>query len=467
MRIAMLANNPCINDARIRREAEALAAVGHTVVIFAHWKPGLPRTETVNGVEYQRIPMRFVDRRLYRLSLRPPGSVPVPAPRPVLQQPVLERTLIERIRRADAEKVRAIVIGQLVRRLTNVANSMRARIGTRTAIKSLTPSGNSLVRHARHYMAPAALWNPDVVHAHDLYTLLAGARIAKQTGARLVYNSHELELGRNGNFSARELLVRSRAEASLIKSADGVITVCDSIADYLANHYEIRRPEVIHNAPALKIGLHNDVAGSNDVRSRIGLSKDTPLALYVGSVTFNRGVEQSVRALAHLPGVHLATVGPRNAKVEAEILRIADELQVRDRLHLIDPVPHDQVTRFVRTADVSLVTVQNVCLSYKFCFPNKLLESLLSGVPVVVARLDELEKMVSMVGGGVVVDETDPVAIAAGIDEVVRNRARYVLSPDKVEFLQQTYSWERQVEKLIAFYNRIQRRQTVTLRKAG
>ncbi len=459
----MLANNTCVTDARIRREAEALAALGHTLVIFAHWKQGLAAQEIVNGVEYRRIPMRFVDRRIYRAYEHLPAEevarASAPKTKSFLNGPNRKRTLVDKIKSLDAEKVREILKSRLSFGLRKIAVSLRAKYGTRASIRSLTPSGDSLVRHARHFSAPVANWQPDVVHAHDLYTLLAGARIAEQTNARLVYDSHELELGRSGKFSIRETLLRARVERALIRRADGVITVCDSIADFLAKHYDIKRPEVVHNAPALHTAEELNEATDN-VRDRIGLSADTPLAIYVGSVTFNRGIEQSVQALAHLPGYHMATVGPRNAKVEADVLRIASEIGVSDRLHLIDPVPHDEVTSFVRTADVSLVTVQNVCLSYKYCFPNKLLESLLSGVPVVVARLDELERMIELTKGGVIVDETDPRAIAAGIAEIVQNRARYTLSADMVEHLRQTYSWEFQIEKLKAFYARMQRADT-------
>jgi glycosyltransferase involved in cell wall biosynthesis len=469
LRIAMLANNPCLTDARIRREAEALAGIGHTLVIFAHWKPGLPAVETVNGVEYRRFPMRFVDRKAWRAIVYPPkkAATPAAASNPQNQVRFAELNSPQKLHRLVVfAGTRSFWLARGLKvRATNIAISLRAKLGARASRQSLTPSGDSLVRHARHYSGPAAAWKPNVVHSHDLYTLLAGVRIAKRTGAKLVYDSHELEVGRSGSFTRREILMRASIERALISRTDGVITVCDSIADFLAAHYKINRPEVVHNAPALTIRSDDDVPVDN-VRDRIGLALQTPLAIYVGSVTFNRGIEQSVRALTYLPGVHLATVGPRNAKVEAEVLRLADELGVRDRLHLIDPVPHDEVTSFVRTADVSLVTVQNVCLSYKYCFPNKLLESLLSGVPVVVARLDELERMVALTGGGVVVDETDPRAIAAGIDEIVRNRADYLLSADVTEFLRQTYSWEFQIEKLKAFYERM-RRVEPPLAKAG
>ena len=313
----------------------------------------------------------------------------------------------------------------------------------------ITGTTAELLRHARAYKDPAIALKPDVVHAHDLYTLLAGYLIARRTGAKLIYDSHELEIGRNGNFSVWELWMRARTERFLINKADAVITVCDSIADYLAQLYNIPRPTVIHNAPSVKAVKK----GAPDVRSRLGLSKKTPIALYVGSVTINRGLEECVQALPYAKGVHLVCVGPRRKPTEEIILAEAERLGVTDRLHLVDPVPHDEVTSFVRTSDVSLITIQDVCLSYRFCFPNKLLESLLTGLPIVVSRLVELERIVEMTGSGVVVNETDPSDIARGINEILKARDKFVPTPAMVRKLKNTYSLEVQMDRLVGLYD--------------
>lgn len=99
--------------------------------------------------------------------------------------------------------------------------------------------------------------------------------------------------------------------------------------------------------------------------------------------------------------------------------------------------------------------VQNVCLSYQFCFPNKLLESLLAGVPVVVAHLDELRRMVDQTGCGLVVDETSPEAIAAGVARVIGNRPAYAPGAAMVEWLRAHYGWDFQSRKLFDLYKRL------------
>ncbi len=61
LRIAMLLTNPCTNDSRVIKEAEALAGMGHQVVVFCQKHASAPRNiERRNGVLYYRVSM-FAD----------------------------------------------------------------------------------------------------------------------------------------------------------------------------------------------------------------------------------------------------------------------------------------------------------------------------------------------------------------------------------------------------------------------
>ena len=82
--------------------------------------------------------------------------------------------------------------------------------------------------------------------------------------------------------------------------------------------------------------------------------------------------------------------------------------KVADRYHVVDPVSSREVVSFVRDADVSVVAIQNICLSYYYCMPNKLLESVMGGLPVVVSNLPELRQLVHVNGYGEIMDETCP-----------------------------------------------------------
>jgi glycosyltransferase involved in cell wall biosynthesis len=299
-----------------------------------------------------------------------------------------------------------------------------------------------------------ATLSPDVIHAHDLVTLSCGAHTAALLRSRLVYDAHELETHTNYHGLSRQTTRWiARYEAMLIRRCDAVLTVSDSIAVWLANEYEIPRPTVVMNAPERL----STTPPPRTLRESIGIEQDTPLVVYVGSVTVDRGLELCVEALEFLPGVHLATVGWRYEETERRMIEEAARLGVRDRLHLVDPVPSREVIGFIRDADASVMAIQNVCLSYYFCFPNKLLESIFAGLPVAVADLVELRRFVEENPVGLVMNERDPRSIASTL-ELLLDSNRFRPDPRQIEEIAERYGWEAQELRLLEVYRRLNRR---------
>jgi len=294
---------------------------------------------------------------------------------------------------------------------------------------------------------------PSIVHAHDLVTLSAGALVARQRGCPLIYDAHELE--RHTNYAWLNRWTKywlARYEDVLIGRATSVVTVSDSIADWLATEYVIERPRVVLNSPA---GLSPILSGSDSperLRTRLGLTPDTPLMVHVGWVTVERGLDRCVQALQHLPRAHFAVVGPRYDATKMEMTHVARDLGVENRIHFVDPVPHEQVMSFIASADCSVIAIQNVSLNNYFCFPNKLLDSVMAGLPVVVANLRELRRFVERYDVGVVMDETDPLSIAAATREVLANAARYRPSREKIADIEQHFGWLAQQKQLLKVY---------------
>lgn len=293
---------------------------------------------------------------------------------------------------------------------------------------------------------------PDVVHAHDLVTLPTASAAAARIGAKLVYDSHELEMHRNARYPKLGWWRRRILERRHIRQADLVITVCDSIADHLAEDYGIACPTVILNTPPLPLA---DRVSRRTLRGHLGLARDVPLVVYVGKVTAGRGIEHCVRALALAPELHLAVVGPRLRPTENLLRGLSEKLAVTDRLHLVDPVPPDEVAGFIGDADAGVVPIQNVCLSYYYCLPSKLFESVFAGLPVAVADLRELRRFVLGQGCGVVMDQTDPRDIARAMREAIAHRERYRLTGARLRAVQDAYAWPAQARKLVAAYARL------------
>lgn len=72
----------------------------------------------------------------------------------------------------------------------------------------------------------------DVVHAHDFNVLRLAADLADRTGAKLVYDAHEWWSGRerHGRPTPRERGRELREERRIVARADAVLTVSDGIA---------------------------------------------------------------------------------------------------------------------------------------------------------------------------------------------------------------------------------------------
>ena len=290
-------------------------------------------------------------------------------------------------------------------------------------------------------------FHPDIIHAHDLLPFPAAVRCASRIGAAVVYDSHELECHRNGQTYVARCIARF-LERHNIGRAALVITVCDSIADHLADAYGISRPVVVMNAPTVIAPQSN----GETIRSTLGLSETTALGIYVGKTTINRGLEQLVQALAYCANIHVALLGPKHAPTERAVIALADKLGVRSRLHILDSVPPDSVVSYISSADFGVIPTHDVCLSYRFSLPNKLFEMTFARLPICVSDLPEQRAFVERIGNGVLMDEKDPKDIARALRETYERRFELMPSETRMKALVRDYSWDAQAQRLLDAY---------------
>jgi glycosyltransferase involved in cell wall biosynthesis len=197
----------------------------------------------------------------------------------------------------------------------------------------------------------------------------------------------------------------------------------------------------------------NKKTNDRDIRADIGLSPEVHLAVYVGKITFGRGLEQVIMALPHCPEVHFAMLGPKVVSTVDIITRLAEKYNVLNRVHVLDPVAPHEVISYLSTADTGVVPIQDVCLSYRFCMPNKLFELAIAGIPVAVSNLPDMRAFVEREGVGVVMDQTDPEDIARAIRETYQRREELILTSERLSDFRKKYSWQGQAEKLVQLYD--------------
>ena len=456
----MLVNNPCVYDSRVVKSAETLAALGYSVTVVCRYNAGLAATELKNGVRYSRVHKKSFSMGYLFYGLRQAISgdllaISLPARFAILtlwgflHQAAVSMSqvttgLIEARRFNQPKKTN-------VSALENKGATSSHRIkdlvvnAARGAYRSLEHDEVYFVM--KHTMSSIT---PDIIHAHDLGTLSAGVALAKKHGSKLIYDSHELEMHRHTPFTMRQAKRRRAQEASGIAFADSVLTVSESIAAHLTNDYGIRPPTVIFNSPRKPI--HPSAFLSTNLRQDADFTESDPLGVYVGGVTVDRGLENILHAMVVWTELKFATVGPQNPAFTRRFLDMAEELGVSDRLCCLDPVASEELIGYISKADFSVMPIQNVCLSYYYCLPNKLFESVLAGLPVAVSNLKDMKELVEQWRCGLVFDETDPLAIANTLKNLYAQRDAYRLREERLEEFAQLFSWEAQEKKLERVY---------------
>ena len=453
-RVLMLVINPMRADARVAREAASLAAAGYEVLVVATADAGLPAVEERDGYTISRRPYRRTvkDAILQRRARRSAELADVARALDAVESHV-PRSAWRRTR---------VVAWLHNRRLALRASRARLEHVLTGAFLRLVRSRLLVVEYWQSIAStlPATVARCDVVHAHDLGTLAAAARVARdwsrrhpgEPRPRVVYDSHEYYLEQNTTWTRFEKLLWALHERRWIRRADAVITVSDGIADALRRRYLLRRrPEVVINSP----GRLERRPTARDVRRDAGVAGDTPLAVYIGGVKPGRGVDRLVPAMERSCGWHLALVGAGDSEYVGELMRAAERAGVRDRLHVLPPMPSDELVSYIATADVGLHPMEPVCLNHELALPNKLFTYVYAGLPVAVSRLAEMAAFVRSYGVGTLFDPYDPEEIGHAVEAAIRRRSELRASRSRLAEIERAYGWREQQRRLLATYSRL------------
>jgi glycosyltransferase involved in cell wall biosynthesis len=293
--------------------------------------------------------------------------------------------------------------------------------------------------------------HPTVVHAHDVDALIPGYVAARLSGAKLVYDAHELWTERQHNLIRYRWLRRLviAFEGMLSRRADVVITVNPSLSAYLAEHHGIPLPTVLMHCQE-----YQPVEPTDILRQEFDLPPEQRIVIYAGLMRPGRGLEMLIRAAPYLDRAVVILMGPERIRQRLE--RLTRELRVEDRVLFRDPVSPEDVRRHVASADVGVMPTQNVDLSYYYGAGNKLFHYLAAGIPAAVSDHPEKRRIVETYGVGAVFDETDPRDIARTINSLLNDEETYrAMSQRAREVTRETLNWSVESRKLLSLYDQL------------
>jgi glycosyltransferase involved in cell wall biosynthesis len=248
--------------------------------------------------------------------------------------------------------------------------------------------GNRLMRSAaaRHLAwqiaGAAAQERPDVIIAFDPESLPSAIAAKQRARARLIFDAHEYHAEEDPSDRARGLWVQ-RMERRADPHLDGFVTVNDSIAQRYRADGRIAQPAlVVRNTVDPQPRPHYD----GRLHTAAGLPADTRILLYHGGLKPWRGLDALTDAAPGLPPGWAVTImgdGP-----------LAEDLRRRagDRLRLIPPVPHSELSLWLQGAALGAVLYEPVGENQRLCSPNKLWEYPAAGTPVLGRNLPEIRR---------------------------------------------------------------------------
>jgi glycosyltransferase involved in cell wall biosynthesis len=230
-------------------------------------------------------------------------------------------------------------------------------------------------------------YQPDLVVSFSVPTSGWQALMAsKQAGVPFVFRaldvSHKI---RKGPFSG---LVKI-AEKFIYKNSDAISANNPAMLDYCVSLGASRERSSTDLPPLdLKHFAHSS-SNLDDVRRQLGISRADRVILYMGSFFYFSGLPEVIASMAGAPeNLKLVLVG--GGEQDAELREQVERLGLQENVLFAGFVSFDLLPSYLQLADVAINAMHRSLVS-NTAFPNKVIQYLASGVPVVSTRLKGLE----------------------------------------------------------------------------
>jgi len=296
---------------------------------------------------------------------------------------------------------------------------------------------------------PKAVQGADVVHLHSvfLWPTWCAARVAQSYRTPFVISPRGMLVKKL--IQDRHRLIKSAwltlIERSNLERAAAIHATSRIEAEEIEKFgWRLQRIAVVPNG----IDDVNDQKSFGQVSEDVAaLGREQPLILCFGRMARVKGLERLLEAFARTKSGILAIVGTDYEGLTPELSRLAERLNIRDRVRF--------VARTVTGVDKehAFAAAQLFVLpSYSESFGNSVLEALQRGVPVVVTPQVGAAQIVRESGGGLVADG-DPESFGQALDTLTADAARcYAMGQAGRRHVTDQYGWQSIAARMETLY---------------
>lgn len=291
----------------------------------------------------------------------------------------------------------------------------------------------------------------DIIHIHDRYymTSIFGSMIGKKYGKPTVLTIHVGEV----KYSKRiyKLLFKFNEKISdfVVQKADKVLVLGKEIEKYVKARYKTR-PIIVFNGVDTEFFSPYKHDGENKNRKELGISENTFIVLFVGRFTYKKGADYLLKIARKLKSsdnynkIELLLIGdgPEREKIEYSI-----KSEKLDNIKILGKISDKKLlANFYKISDILIFPSRKGEGS-----PLVILESMSSGIPVIVKNTGYHAQIIKNGKTGYVVENIDEM-----VDKILfLNQDRITLEKfsNNCRTYIKKYSWSKNVEELISIYS--------------
>ena len=240
----------------------------------------------------------------------------------------------------------------------------------------------------------------------SLSFIFGAARYARRSTADVVY-SRDPALFFFGRMPSTKRLVwevhtrvTPRVVEKVAKLPVQIVTITGGLRDVLADA-GIPRERIVVAHDAVDTAMFAQIPNRQAVRRELSLPEEKKLVAYIGkykTMGESKGVEDIIAAIGRLRAVHpdvgLLLVG-LNQDEFPEVKNLVSTAGLEGAAYLVGHVPHEQVARYMRAADVLVMNYPNTEHYARFMSPLKLFEYMASDTPIVTSDLPSIREVLS------------------------------------------------------------------------
>ncbi len=283
----------------------------------------------------------------------------------------------------------------------------------------------------------------DILLANDLDTLLANFFVSKLKRKKIVYDSHELFV-ETPEIANRPFIkkVWSTIEKLILPKLKNCYTVCDSIAEYYNNKYDLSFA-VVRNLP-LKV---LQISKSNfpfDIENK-------KVILYQGAINKGRGLELMIDTMKYLDNIVFVLIG--SGDIEDTLKKSVVSAKLSKKVYFLPRKIPEELINYTRLADLGISFEEDLWLSYHYALPNKLFDYIQAQIPVLVSELPEMKKIIETYKVGEIIADRNPKKLANQIEKILNSgKSQY---KNQLSRASEVLTWDKESKKIVEIFKSI------------